>query len=264
MVFASGIDNMSLTMTFLGAGSAFTVGENNFQSNVLLQCNGDSLLIDAGTDIRLSLFEQGKNHLDVRNVYISHLHSDHVGGMEWLALSTFFDPSYQGKPILYGAEHVVSDLWTKCLAGGLSTLPSERANLQTYFEVHPLGRKKEFSWQEIPFQLVQMIHVFNDYILMPCYGLLFNYRGTRIFYTSDTQFVPEQIMAFYDEADIIFHDCETSKFPTGVHAHYRDLRNLPAKVKAKIWLYHYNPGSLPDAKADGFLGFVSKGQCFNF
>ncbi|MEM7589467.1 MAG: ribonuclease Z, partial [Myxococcota bacterium] len=28
--------------------------------------------------------------------------------------------------------------------------------------------------------------------------------------------------------------------------------------------YHYNSGKLPDAKKDGFLGFVKRGQVFDF
>jgi hypothetical protein len=31
-----------------------------------------------------------------------------------------------------------------------------------------------------------------------------------------------------------------------------------------MWLYHYNTGDLPDAKNDGFLGYVQKGQIFEF
>ena len=31
-----------------------------------------------------------------------------------------------------------------------------------------------------------------------------------------------------------------------------------------MWLCGYQPGQKPDAKADGFLGFVQRGQRFNF
>jgi hypothetical protein len=31
-----------------------------------------------------------------------------------------------------------------------------------------------------------------------------------------------------------------------------------------MWLYHYQDGPLPDAKADGFAGFVNQGQTFEF
>jgi hypothetical protein len=65
-------------------------------------------------------------------------------------------------------------------------------------------------------------------------------------------------------ADIIFHDCETASVKSGVHAHYTELLTLSETIRNKIWLYHYNPGALPDAKKDGFRGFVKKGQCFDF
>ena len=83
---------MALKITFLGSGSAFTVDGDNYQSNLLLEKDKDTLLIDAGGDLRFSLSEQGFSHRDIRNVYISHLHADHIGGMEWLAMNTYFDP----------------------------------------------------------------------------------------------------------------------------------------------------------------------------
>lgn len=65
-------------------------------------------------------------------------------------------------------------------------------------------------------------------------------------------------------ADVIYHDCETSPFKSGVHAHYNDLKTLPSATKAKMWLYHYQPGEKPDALADGFLGYATKGQSYDF
>ena len=63
--------------------------------------------------------------------------------------------------------------------------------------------------------------------------------------------------------DLIFHDCETSVTRTSVHAHYQELISLPADVKKKMWLYHYQPGMDEDVTADGFLGLVKKGQEYN-
>jgi ribonuclease BN (tRNA processing enzyme)/class 3 adenylate cyclase len=254
-------EGSSLKMTFLGTGSAFTIGDGNFHSNVLLEMNRDNLLIDAGSDLRFSLNEQKKNHLDIRNLYITHMHGDHVGGLEWLALNTYFDEKYKGKPTLFAADKIIEELWEQTLAGGLRTLATELSSLETYFNVHPVKELGSFKWQEIDFKLVQMVHVFNGLKLRPCYGLLFECHSTRILYTADTQFVPMQL---YREADIIFHDCETAKIHTGVHTHYTQLLQLPKEIKKKMWLYHYNPGKLPDATADGFLGFVTKGQCFIF
>ena len=140
---------MALKLTFLGAGSAFTIGEDNYHSNMLLQKDDDSLLIDAGSDIRFSLNKLHLTYLDIRNIYISHLHADHIGGLEWLALTTYFDPRYENKPNLYISEHLVRDLWEKSLSGGLSTLQTEQASLEHFFNVKPLKQHEQFVWQNI-------------------------------------------------------------------------------------------------------------------
>ena len=255
---------MSLKMTFLGSGSAFTIGDGNYQSNVMLEKNNDTLLLDAGSDLRFSLAAQNRTYHDINNVYISHLHGDHVGGLEWLALATYFDPVFKKKLNLFISDQLVGDLWNKSLAGGLRTLANELSMLDTYFNVHIIDGEGVFKWQGIEFKLVQTVHVYSDFKLVPCFGLLFKCGSTRVFYTADTQYAPSQLLEFYQEADIIFHDCETLPIKTGVHAHYTELLNAPLEFRKKMWLYHYNPGALPDAKADGFLGFVTRGQTFEF
>ena len=253
---------MTLSITFLGSGSAFTTGAGNYQSNLLLKKDNDTLLVDAGGDLRFSLAEQHLNYMDIKSIYISHLHADHIGGLEWLALNTFFDTNYVGKPNLFISENLISDLWNKSLAGGLSTLSTEYSTLSTFFNVHPLTVDETWNWQGVCFKLVPSVHVISDYAHMPCYGLLIEYNGTRIYFTADTQLAPEQLMGYYEMADLIFHDCEIISKKTGVHAHYSDLVLMDKKIKKKMWLYHYNVGILPDATADGFLGFVKKGQVF--
>jgi ribonuclease BN (tRNA processing enzyme) len=231
---------------------------------LLLQKDGDTFLIDAGSDLRFSLNEQKLSYLDIRNVYISHLHADHIGGLEWLAINTYFDPHYHDKPNLFISERLIKDLWNKSLAGGLRTLQTELSSLDTFFNVHPLKEHVPFFWNEVQFRLVQSVHVISDHALMPCYGLLIDYNNTRIYFTADTQYAHQQLLDYYEEADIIFHDCETAADKSGVHAHYSELLEIPEKLKKKIWLYHYNVGKLPNAKAAGFLGFVKKGQSFTF
>jgi hypothetical protein len=49
-----------------------------------------------------------------------------------------------------------------------------------------------------------------------------------------------------------------------VHAHFSELRDLSPEIKAKMWLYHYQPGPKPDAVAEGFAGYVNVRQQFIF
>lgn len=253
-----------MKIIFIGSGSAFTVGANNYHSNMLIENDqGERLLLDCGSDARLALYEVGVSHKDIHSVYISHLHADHVGGLEWLGFTTKFDP--QGKkPHLYVSEKLLPDLWNKVLSGGLSSLQIEEATLSSFFHVHTVKDNNTFVWKKIKFQLVQTIHVISGFTLNPSFGVMFTANGLTVFFTSDTQFCPNQLRDFYGMADIIFHDCETTSVKSTVHAHYDELVTLPEEIKKKMWLYHYNPGPLPNAVADGFLGFVKKGQCFDF
>jgi len=251
-------------LTFLGTGSAFTVGDGNWQSNLLLEdLNSDrKLLLDCGTDIRLSLHEAGFKMSDITDIYVSHPHADHIGGLEGVAFSTKWIPNRK-KTNLYMSRRFVSDLWGKSLAGGLESIEGEITDLNTFFDVHAIGVKGRFEWQGINFQLVQVVHIMNGFEIVPSYGLLFSINGVTVFFTSDTQF-NSQLVKFYDTANVILHDCETSKYPSGVHAHFDALKALDPKFKTKMWLYHYQPGQLPDAVAEGFQGFAKKGQVFNF
>lgn len=254
-----------MKLMFLGTGSAFTVGDSNYHSNMLIIDDANNcLLIDCGSDARLSLHEHGLTHRDIKDVYISHLHADHSGGLEWLAFTTKFDPTGPSKPVLHISASLVYGLWNNVLSGGLKSLAAMNADLSTYFSVDEIKDNGFFRWNNIKFQLIQTIHVYNENSLLPSYGLFFNINGINCLITTDTKFTPEHMDKFFRKADIIFHDCETVSTHSDVHAHYSELRTLDQTIKSKMWLYHYNPGPLPDAVGDGFKGFVKPGQCFDF
>lgn len=170
-----------MKLLFLGAGSAFTVGDGNFQSNMLFVSEqGNKLLIDCGTDIRFSLYALGLSHLDITDIYISHLHADHTGGLEYIGFSTKFDPRCD-KPNLYLSKELAGELWNNSLAGGMRSIEGDVADLETFFEVHKVARKSYFTWQEVEFYLVKVIHVNNGYFIMPSYGLFLNIMKLKYF-----------------------------------------------------------------------------------
>jgi ribonuclease BN (tRNA processing enzyme) len=287
-----------ITCTFLGTGSAFTL--KNWQTNMFLQetdpdISGFSLLIDCGSDIRFSLEEEDLSYKDIKNIYISHLHADHIGGLEYIAFCTYFDPSC-GKPTLYISSALVEGLWHNSLLGGLGSIQGKIMKLTDYFNVIEVGVNGTFqvhasyTYPDFPhvrdsaavtFRLVQVCHVMDGFALKPSFGLTFtsahidrtdtlNWKGefTKVFITTDSQFT--DLNSFYEDADIIIQDCETTPFKSGVHAHYEDLKNLPEKIRKKMWLCHYQDNILIDSfgltegynnEGHGlFIGFATKGQ----
>lgn len=257
-----------MKITFLGSGSAFCL--ENYQSNVLIEdkeTNEDKkLLIDCGGDIRWSLKNKGLKLTDIDAVYVSHSHGDHSSGIEGYCFTTYFSKTIKGlpKPKIFGQKEMLIDLWSKTLCGGLATIQTIDATLDTYFDVNSIENNGGFYFAGTSYKIVQTVHVVADRTFVKSFGLIFvTPCGRKIFYTSDTQYAPASLKDFIKKSDITFHDCETSKYPSGVHAHYDDLKTLPKDMKEKMWLYHYNDGPLPDAVSDGFLGFVKKGQEFD-
>ncbi|OJY29396.1 MAG: MBL fold hydrolase [Legionella sp. 40-6] len=248
-----------MKLQFLGAGSGLGRDLSNYQSNMLLLSDtGKTLLIDCGTDIRFSLANAQYLPNQIDAVYISHLHADHVGGLEWFALQRKF--IYQNRPLMFIHEELAPMLWDHSLSGGLKTLDELDASLEDFFIVHKVKCTDTYEWEGIKFNLVKTVHIHSNGQLMPSFGLFIEYQQNAYFLTTDTRFIPDKFQAYYEKAKIIFHDCETLARPSGVHAHYSELLTLPQAIKNKIWLYHYDDGILPEAQQDGFRGFVQCGQ----
>jgi len=251
-----------MKLIFLGSGSAFTVGSNNFHSNILLVDEfNNNFLIDCGSDIRFSLHKAGYSYVDITDTYISHLHCDHAGGLEYIGLSTLFD-NRCNKPNLYLSKDIAATLWSNFLSGGMGIIEGDLADIDTFFRIKSIDFEQSFLWQQIKFDLVKVIHVDGKYLVMPSYGLFFKIGENQIFITTDTKFCFNLLEKYYDQATIIFQDCEISINKTPVHAHYNELVTLPDHIKNKMWLYGYQPDPLPPAKKDGFQGFVECGQIF--
>lgn len=254
-----------MKMKFLGVGSAFTTADY-YHSNMLLTArSGKKMLIDCGGDIRFALRECGIRFKwfgrDIEAIYISHLHADHIGGLEGVAFNTLFDGISPGCT-LFIAESLVKDLWNHCLRGGLMCVQDREMDLDDYFVCSPIVENGPFVWEDISFSLVRMLHTGKACKYAYSFGLIMTDKNGSVFLSTDAVFQPELLGEVAERVKLIFHDCETQREPTGVHAHYDELRTLPLGIKRKMWLYHYQPNPPQDPKKDGFKGFVVKGQDF--
>jgi ribonuclease BN (tRNA processing enzyme) len=254
-----------MKIRFLGVGSAFA-DATYYQSNMFVTtAAGRHLLFDCGGDIRFSLAEAGIPARAIDAVYLSHLHSDHIGGLEWLCILRYFSPGTP-RPVLLCEAAQMQRLWHHALRAGLEYLDDTSQTLDDYFDCRPLSLGQPFVWERLHAEMYKLPHVVARTGEHPSFGLVLRdgANGEAACISSDTCFCPAWLMSIADRVTSIFHDCETDVHPTGVHARYQELLTLPQAVRAKMWLYHYQANPPFDALADGFRGFVTKGQEFHF
>jgi len=268
-----------MIIKFLGSGSAFTIPErdDNYQSNILITktgvINGETytknLLIDAGEQIASSLYHYGYDERDIDYIFITHCHSDHNSGLNFLGYKTYFNPDVE-KPTLFANTKVMDTLWENVLKGNMESINGVgRVKLSNYFNTISIFPKDGFQFLNTEFFPVRMSHVIDDYDELPAFGLKWEENNIKFFMSGDTQFDFWRLFPFWEWADIIFQDCEFAEYENSVHCQYNQLKELPSIYKNRMWLYHYILKDITfeemnkKVKDDGFLGLIKKGQEFN-
>jgi ribonuclease BN (tRNA processing enzyme) len=261
-----------MKVTFLGVGSAFS--RKNAKSNLLIESGDIKLLIDCACSSPCSLEKCGLSLKDISHVLVTHLHADHINGLEEIALMMKF--VYKQKVILLTTDSLLDRLWNYSMRGALEyieQIPGEATpqTIEDFFILEPVIAQQWFTIGENS-GLRLYLNPTNHVKGMESYGLEVEEppggREKRFLFSGDTKFNSDLIMHGVQSCSQIFHDCQL--FDTGennrlgVHASYQQLMQLPAEIRRQMWLYHYGDTQLPDAKSDGFAGFITELQTFTF
>jgi ribonuclease BN (tRNA processing enzyme) len=213
-------------ITFVGTGSAFNHKHKN--TSALLEFNGTNLLLDCGYDVpnQLSKIIDLK---DLDNIWISHLHGDHINGLEEIGFKNKY--LYNKKTNLIVSENIVDGL-IQYLSHTMKP-DGEQYDLYEYFNIYEIN--KSFKISNKKFIQYPTKHINNK----PSYMI----RSNNFIYTADTRFIDWKQYNI-DDIDYIFHDVQllddtSDDYNDFVHAPLPLILELPNNIKQKIYLMHY-------------------------
>jgi ribonuclease BN (tRNA processing enzyme) len=218
----------------LGVGDTFS--EIHSTAALLLEHDGFRLAVDCPDRYRGVLAHAGRRASrslaleSVDDVFITHVHGDHMNGLEGVA---FYKRFAEGKRVrLHTTSEVRTVLWDQRLRAPMETLWNgtsyQTLGFDDYFDFSPSPWDRPFSIGPFEITLRRTQHH------VPTAAMLVRAGGRTFGYSSDTAFDPE-LIAFLSTADVIVH--ETNLGPA--HTPYAELLTVPSEIRSRMRLIHY-------------------------
>jgi ribonuclease BN (tRNA processing enzyme) len=239
----------------IGTGNAFAKKYDN--NSAIVSCNSFRLLVDCGVTAPRSLHRLGipLDHFD--GILITHLHADHIGGLEEFAFRMKY--GYKVKPKLYLPEPLVRPLWEHSLKGGLSDPGQGLNRLEDYFHIVEIPENRPIPLSDgFRIEAIPTLHIPGK----PSYSLFVN---DSLFYSADVQFDRDLIdLAYYSrQCKYLLHDCQLFG-PETVHATLDNLLTLPDEIQRAVYLMHYNDEMEAFIGKTGSMTFLIQDQIYDF
>lgn len=214
-----------MKLTFLGAGDMFAIDQGH--NSALIEFNDSNLVIDFPETNYRALRALGKDLIDVQNVFITHLHEDHINGLQ--LLGNYSRVYSETKPGLFVHSSLINQLW-QTLQTGMEPSSAGPKKLNDYFNIHIVD--DQFEIDGVLFKPVRTHHLQG----MISHGLL---CSPNFYYSSDCALDTELLLSFSGRVKTIFHECHLQNDVIKSHTSLEEIIELPQDVRNKIVLMHY-------------------------
>jgi ribonuclease BN (tRNA processing enzyme) len=239
---------LKFALRFLGVGNAHAVELGS--AAAVIERNGEPLLmIDCGPDALTAYLAHYQTAPSA--IYITHAHMDHVGGLERLFFTTYFDAERKGRLRLYAHAALIPVLQSR-VADYPQVLAEGGANFWDAFQLIALSRG--FWHAGVWFDVFATRH----HAPMTSFGLSLR---ASVVWTGDTRPIPEVLACIAGSNELVAHDCVIHGNPS--HTGIEDIeREYPTGLRERLVLYHY--GSLAEAETLRERGYrvAHRGELF--
>lgn len=197
------------------------------------------LLIDCGTTLRYSLKEAGYEYKDIDYVYISHLHFDHVGGLEEMILQRYWN--FENGKLHRLKTHIIihENLLPSLISLLTHSLQNDGKRVTDYCHFIALKEEEPFRIGKYRFSTFDTTNWHVEGMISSGFKLCWDNRN--VVYTSDIKHLKEAdiLKQVDDETVSIFQD--VSFVQNGAHATIDEVLNYyPKNLHNKIYGMHYN------------------------
>lgn len=221
----------------LGVGGAFT--KFNYHNNYIIEVGEKFLLIDAGTTLRNSLAAAGYEYLAIDYVFVSHLHYDHVGGLEELVMTRFWQfKNGQHSPLKTTiiVHEKLAPLLVNYLKNGLE---NQKRTVGDFCNFIILRNTDIFTIGQYNFSLIDTTNFHAEGLISA--GFKLSSKHANMVFSGDVkELEAANLLGQVDEKTVaIFQDVSFTF--NGVHSTLQEVLDYyPTSLHEKIYAMHYN------------------------
>ena len=250
----AGAEGMKVTL--LGTGTP-NPRIDRFSSSTLVEAGGERLLFDCGRGVTIRLWQVKVPMHTITATFLTHLHSDHVGGLPDLWLTSLLPP-------LWGQRTKPFRIWgptgTKDMTGYLEKafaadrkirIDDEKIPPEAFtFETTEIQQGVVYERNGVKVTAFDVDH--GDYI-KPSLGYRIDYGGRSVVLSGDTRY-SENLIKFAKGADVLIHEvgmgpaallamdtpqAAAARRIIGHHTTPEEAAKVFEQVKAKLAVYSH-------------------------